>query len=75
MKACFEIWCDKKMPLKFKGKFYCVVVRSTMLYWVESWPDKKSQIPKIKIAEMRMMQWMCGHTRCDKIKSEDIRTR
>ncbi|KAF3655717.1 putative microtubule-associated protein SPIRAL2-like [Capsicum annuum] len=31
------VLCDKKVPLKLKGKFYRVAVRPTMLYKVECW--------------------------------------
>ncbi|XP_070041220.1 uncharacterized protein [Nicotiana tomentosiformis] len=34
------VLCDKKVPLKLKGKFYRVVVRPMMLYGTECWPVK-----------------------------------
>ncbi|KAK4372544.1 hypothetical protein RND71_007928 [Anisodus tanguticus] len=67
------VLCDKKVPPKLKGKFYRVVVKPTMLYGVECWPVKTSHIQKIKVAEMRMLRWMCGHTRRDRIRNDDIR--
>ncbi|XP_070035700.1 uncharacterized protein [Nicotiana tomentosiformis] len=69
------ILCDKNVPPKLKGKFYRAVVRPAMLYWAECWQVKISHIQKMKVAEMRMLRWMCGHTRMDKIRNEVIRER
>ncbi|KAF3634913.1 putative pre-mRNA-processing factor 6-like [Capsicum annuum] len=67
------VLCDKKVSPKLKGKFYRVAVRPTMLYGVEFWPVKNSYIQKLKVAEMRMLQWMCGLTRKDKVRNKIIR--
>ncbi|KAK4347380.1 hypothetical protein RND71_033719 [Anisodus tanguticus] len=72
-KLASGVLCDKKVPPKLKGKFYRVVVRPAMLYGAECWPVKISHIQKMKVAEMRMMRWMCGHKRRDMIRNEDIR--
>ncbi|KAG5618327.1 hypothetical protein H5410_018151 [Solanum commersonii] len=57
------VLCDKKIPPRLKGKFYRVVVRPGLVVWRS----------KIHVAEMRMLRWMCGHTRSDKIRNEVIR--
>ncbi|KAL3368566.1 hypothetical protein AABB24_009429, partial [Solanum stoloniferum] len=67
------VLCDKKIPPKLKGKFYRVVVRPALLYGAECWPVKNSHVQKMHVAEMRMLRWMCGHTRSDKIRNEVIR--
>ncbi|XP_060210151.1 uncharacterized protein LOC132637024 [Lycium barbarum] len=67
------VLCDKKVPPKLKGKFYKVVVRPTMFYGAKCWPVNKSHVQKMKVAEMRMLRWMCGHTRSDGIRNEVIR--
>ncbi|XP_060182744.1 uncharacterized protein LOC132612646 [Lycium barbarum] len=72
-KLSSEVLCDKKVPPILKGKFYKVVVRPTMLYETECWPVKKAHAQKMKVAEMRMLRWMCGHTRRDRIQNEVIR--
>ncbi|KAF3619609.1 putative thioredoxin Y1, chloroplastic-like [Capsicum annuum] len=72
-KLAAGVLCDKKVPPKLKGKFYRVVVRPALLYGAECWPVKSSHIQKMKVAEMRMLRWMCGLTRGDRIQNETIR--
>ncbi|XP_070029240.1 uncharacterized protein [Nicotiana sylvestris] len=67
------VLCDKKVPPILKGKFYKALVRPAMLYGTKCWPVKNSHIQKIKVAEMRMLRWMCEHTKMDKIRNEAIR--
>ncbi|KAG5594321.1 hypothetical protein H5410_035553 [Solanum commersonii] len=68
-----RVLCDKKIPPRLKGKFYRVVVRPALLYGAECWPVKNAHVQKLHVAEMRMLRWMCGHTRSDKIRNEVIR--
>ncbi|KAM1471536.1 hypothetical protein ACFX14_042016 [Malus domestica] len=72
-KSASGVLCDRRMPLKLKGKFYRTAIRPAMLYGTECWAVKHQHIHKMGVAEMRMLRWMCGHTRKDKIKNEDIR--
>ena len=45
-----------------------MVVRIILLYGAECWPMKRSHIQRKWVAEMRMIHWMYGHKRLDKIK-------
>ena len=40
-----------------------------------SWAVKSQHENKVGVAEMRMLRWMCGKTRQDKIKNKAIRER
>ncbi|KAJ1699237.1 hypothetical protein LUZ63_007749 [Rhynchospora breviuscula] len=44
-----------------------------MLYGTECWATKRRHVQKMNVAEMRMLRWICGHTRRDRIKNDDIR--
>ena len=46
-----------------KGNVYRTVVRPALMYGARNW----------KVAEMRMLRWMCGVTKLDKIRNEKIR--
>ncbi|KAG2588713.1 hypothetical protein PVAP13_5NG303281 [Panicum virgatum] len=59
------VLCDKKVPQKLKGKFYRTAIRPAMLRHVQ----------QLSVAEMRMLRWICGHTRMNRVRNDDIRNR
>ena len=69
------VLCDKRVPQKLKGKFYRTAIRPTMLYGAECWPTKRRHVQQISVAEMRMLHWICGHTRRYQVRNDDIRDR
>jgi hypothetical protein len=44
-----------------------------MMYGAEYWATKRQHVQKISVAEMQMLRWICGHTRKDRIRNDDIR--
>ncbi|KAM1021971.1 hypothetical protein ACFX2A_044060 [Malus domestica] len=72
-KSASGVLCDRRRPLKLKGKFYRTTIRPAMLYGIECWAVKHQHVHKMGVAEMRMLRGMYGHTRKDKIGNEDIR--
>ena len=72
-RAASGVLCDRKVPLKLKGKFHKTVVRPAMLYGMETTSLKKTEEKKMDVAEMRMLRWMCGVTREDRIRNDYIR--
>lgn len=46
-----------------------------MLYGTECWAAIGQHEHKVSVAEMRMLQWMSGHTRKNKIRNGSIRER
>ncbi|XP_019257878.1 PREDICTED: uncharacterized protein LOC109236115 [Nicotiana attenuata] len=69
MKPESGVLCDKNMPPKLKSQFYKATVRPAILYGEECWPVKNSHIQKMNVAEIRILRWMCEHTRLDKIRN------
>ncbi|KAH1188137.1 hypothetical protein GmHk_U059979 [Glycine max] len=61
------VLCDAKVPTdQAKGK---------VLSDCECWAVKSQHETKVGVAEMRMLRWMCGKTRQDKIRNGAIRER
>ena len=72
-KRCSGVLCDRRMPVKLKGKVYKTVVRPALLYGAETWATTRGQEARLEVNEMRMLRWMCGVTRRDKIRNDHIR--
>ena len=62
------LFANKKAALKLKDKFYCITNRLTIFYRTECWVIKSQQENKLNVAEMRMLRWMSGHVRQDRIR-------
>ena len=58
---------------KSQGDVYKTVVRPAMVYGAETWAVKKAQEKKLDMAEMRMLRWVSGVTKMDRIRNERIR--
>ena len=67
------VLCDGRVSCRMKGKIYKMVVRPAMLHGAETWPVTRRQERKMEVAEMKMLRWLCGVTREDRIRNERIR--
>jgi hypothetical protein len=67
-----SVLCDPRVSLKLKVKFYRTAIRLTMLYGAECWHTKRQHVQQLSVAEMRMLRWICGHTRRDRVRNDDI---
>lgn len=68
-----SVLCDKRMPIKTKGKVYKTAVRPALLYGSECWAPLKQHQQKIHTTEMKMLRWAGGVTMEDKVRNEFIR--
>ncbi|XP_022024107.1 uncharacterized protein LOC110924406 [Helianthus annuus] len=71
-RAAIGVLCDKRLPTKLKRKFYRVAIRPARMYATNCWPIKKVQTRKMEVAKMRMLRWMCAHTRLERIEMRTV---
>ena len=67
------VLCDRKLSARIKGKIYRTIVRSALMYGLETVALTKKQEKELEVAELRMLRFALGVTRMDKIKNEYIR--
>ncbi|KAK3571170.1 hypothetical protein QTP86_003655 [Hemibagrus guttatus] len=67
------VLCDRKISVRIKGKVYRTVVRSAMLYGLETVSLRKRQESELEVAELKMLRFSLGVTRLDRIRNEYIR--
>ena len=65
--------CDRRLPARVKGKVYSSVVRSTMVYGLETVAVTKKQVEEMEVTKMKMLRFAMGVTRRTKIRNEHIR--
>ena len=53
--------------MKLKGKVYNSVVRPTLLYDADTCAITRGQEARLEVNEIRMLIWMCGVARKDKV--------
>ena len=52
--------CDKRVPVRLKGKVHKSVIRPAMMYGLEAPPLRKIEERKLDVAETKMLRWMVG---------------
>jgi hypothetical protein len=50
-----------------------MMIRPAMMYGIKCYATKGQHIQKMSVAEMWMLRWICGHTRRDQIRNDDVR--
>ncbi|KAJ8736945.1 hypothetical protein PYW07_000216 [Mythimna separata] len=65
--------CDRKMSPKLKGQKYKCIIRPVLQYGGECWPALGRHTQEIRVTEKKMLRWMSGVTRSDRISNSFIR--
>ena len=67
--------CDRNIQLWLKKKFYRTAIRPVLLYDTECRAIKIYHAQKMSVTETCMLRWICGKTRRDKMRNENIHTK
>ena len=59
--------------MRVKSKFHKVIVRPALIYELETAPLKKISEKKMDMAEMKILRWIVGITKRDRIRNMNIR--
>ena len=67
-----DVLCDRKLLARVKGKMHKYVVRPAIMYGMETVAVMDKQVGKLEVAELKMVKWVLGVMREDKIRNEYI---
>ena len=67
------VFCDQRSPTRLKEKLYRTMIRPVMTYGAECLPIRNDHMYKMDVVEVRMLRWMCGKIKKDKIRNEHFR--
>ena len=70
-----RVVCDKKMPNKLKCKIHRTIMRPVLMCGSECWTMRKREEDLMRRSEMRMLRWIVGVSRKDKVRNEEIKRR
>ena len=54
-KSAFGVLNDKKIHVELKGKIYRMTARPALLYGLQCWSIKKTQVHRLMVAKGRMI--------------------
>ena len=67
-----RLWNNHHVPMRVKGKIYCAIVLSTLLYGAEAWTVYRRQVKKLHAFMMRHLRSIMRITWMDKVTNKDI---
>lgn len=66
------VLCDKKIPIKLKGKVYNTIIKPVLLYGSECWTRLSTHTQKMNVTETRMLRWSGGVTLFDRVRNKHL---
>ena len=70
-----KVWKNRDLGMSTKKGLYESVIVPTALYAAETWGMKTADKQRLDVLEMRCLRSMCGVTRWDRLRNEEVRRR
>ena len=70
-----KVWKNRDLGIGVKRGLYESVVVPTPLYAAETWGMKTADRQRLDVQKMRCVRSMCGVTRWDRLRNEEVRRR
>ena len=70
-----KVWKNRDLGMRAKRGLYESVIVPTALYAAETWGMKTADKQRLDVLEMRCLRSMCGVTRWDRLRNEEVRRR